>query len=203
MSRASKVISIEDEFDQVSIEPRRMKTNGKLAALNSNNKSVVSNENIPRKLLIELASLSSGKFKVEAKSKYQSVVLPIDSNQKKSLSGNNALQRMNSQLIKDEPMQPSSNLIEQSSHYNSSNRIKSTSSSSTPLENYYVTLKCTIVNKSLALVPPIRIFIPYNYPDSNPLVDCIQLDEFDDDMLPEYSLFLFFLDLIGSILFDF
>lgn len=58
---------------------------------------------------------------------------------------------------------------------------------SSALENDYVILKCDIVNRSLTLVPPIRIFVPYNYPDENPFVDCIQLDEFGDDMLPEYS----------------
>ena len=56
-----------------------------------------------------------------------------------------------------------------------------------PLDNDYITLKCRIISENVILVPPISILAPYSYPDSNPIVDCIQLDEFDDDMLPEYS----------------
>ena len=51
----------------------------------------------------------------------------------------------------------------------------------------YVNLNCKIINRKLVLVPSIRVFVPYNYPDANPIVDNIQLDEFNDDMLPGYS----------------
>lgn len=165
------------ESDQVNLmaENRRRKPIGNRDKLGNNSMAYknIANENIPRKLLIELASLSSGKFRVEAKSKYESVVLPISPGVNKKSEQPVLLQR----AIKTENESSSS----------STNGTKTTTTNSSPLENYYVTLKCTIVDKNVALVPPIRIFIPYNYPESNPLVDCIQLDEFDDDMLPEYS----------------
>lgn len=133
----------------------------------------ISNENIPRKLLIELASLASSKFKIEVKSKCESIVLPGSHPQppSRTISSQNVVKF---DIDQDEPTT------------NNSSKVPASKALS-PLENYYAVLKCTIVNKSLALVPPIRVFIPYNYPDSNPLVECLQLDEFDDDMLPEYS----------------
>lgn len=173
------------EIDQVNLmaENRRRKTigNGTRDKLNMANNMMyknIANENIPRKLLIELASLSSGKFRVEAKSKYESVVLPISS---AGVSKKSEQPVLVQRAIKTEN--------ESSSSTNDTTKATTTTTTtnSSPLENYYVTLKCTIVDKNVALVPPIRIFIPYTYPESNPLVDCIQLDEFDDDMLPEYS----------------
>lgn len=133
----------------------------------------ISNENIPRKLLIELASLASSKFKIEVKSKCESIVLPGSHPQppSRTISSQNVVKF---DIDQDEPA--------------TNNSKVPASKALSPLENYYAVLKCTIVNKSLALVPPIRVFIPYNYPDSNPLVECLQLDEFDDDMLPEYSM---------------
>lgn len=107
-----------------------------------------SNEKIPKKLLHELAILSALQFKIEVKSKYQSLVLP-------------AQDETVSDLPKDE----------------------------SPLENDYVNLNCNITNRKLVLVPPVRIFVPYNYPDVNPIVDNIQLDDTEDDMLPGYSKF--------------
>ncbi|CAF0937560.1 unnamed protein product [Brachionus calyciflorus] len=124
------------------------------------------NESIPKKLLIELAGLSNEKFRIEVKSKYESIILPVHD----KLSRVQGIKMENNDQESEQDIQIE-NKIQQSS----------------PLENYYVTLKCVIVNKSLALVPPIRIFVPYNYPDQNPLVDCVQLPEFDDDMLPEYN----------------
>lgn len=145
-------------------------------AINKN----TTNENIPRKLLIELASLSNMKYKIEVKSKYQSVVLPLNFNkqkQSKLKQINNNYESGKDLAIKDE----SQSQIDFNT--SGSNKLKPS-----PLENDYVTLKCLIINKSLVLVPPIHIFVPYNYPESNPFVDCEQLDEFDDDMLPEYSI---------------
>ncbi len=114
----------------------------------------VSNENIPVKLLNELALLSNQKFKIEVRSKYQALILPIGKSGK----------------FKNEGLSENDT--------NCSNSLA--------LENDYIILKCNIVNRSLPLVPAIRIFVPYNYPDANPFVDCVQLDEFEDDMLPEY-----------------
>lgn len=154
-------------------EPRR-----KTSALNIRDRLMphrsVASDTIPRKLLIELASLSPQKFKIEAKSKCQTVVLPI-----------NVTTRTATGLENRTPV-PKAKVA---TNGNGAAATAAAAASASPLENYYVTLKCTIVDKSLALVPPIRIFIPYNYPESNPLVHCIQLDEFDDDMLPEYSQF--------------
>ncbi len=119
----------------------------------------VSNENIPVKLLNELASLSNYKYKIDVKSKYQSLVLPV------TKAG-----KLKSDVKSEGLSQADMNCL-----------------TSSALENDYVILKCDIVNRSLPLVPPIRVFVPYNYPDANPFVDCVQLDEFEDDMLPEYS----------------
>lgn len=154
------------------------------------NKSI-GNEKIPKKLLFEIASLSQEKFKIEAKSKSESVVLPLQiANKQNQLS-----KVINLKTEKDIIMDTTDTTFLNTTNHQTAiksetNRTKVvTSPSSSPLENYYVTLKCTIVNRRLALVPPIRIFIPYNYPEANPLVDLIQLDEFDDDVLPEYSIF--------------
>ncbi len=119
---------------------------------------------IPSKLLIELASLSSLNFKIEMKSKYQTLAFPL----------------------------PLKNLNEiKAKFFNDSNKSENLDSKIleiSPIEKDYIILKCSIVNKNLVLVPPIRIFVPYNYPKNNPFVDLLQLDDFDDEMLPEYSI---------------
>ena len=51
----------------------------------------------------------------------------------------------------------------------------------------YILLNCRINNVKLPLVPPIKVLVPYDYPNSNAFVECVQLEEFDEDMLPEYS----------------
>lgn len=129
------------------------------------------NENVPVKLLNELASLSNQKFSIDIKSKYQSLVLPYDN--KKSTK-----------------FHLKSNSDEMEHDMNDNRILKQTDNNaiSSALENDYVLLKCNIVNRSLPLVPAIRIFVPYNYPEANPFVDCVRLDEFEDDMLPEYSM---------------
>ncbi len=106
-------------------------------------------------MLNELAALPNSQFRIEIKSKYQSLVLP--------------------------------KLKLESESENESDIDNTNFSNSSPLENDYVNLNCKIINRKLYLVPPIRIFVPYNYPDSNPIVDNIQLDEFNDDILPKYS----------------
>ena len=126
-------------------------------------------QTVPSKLLIELASLSSENFKIEMKSKYNTISFPISINDIK-----------NNKYLND-----STNVKQENQHENNS---LNSSSKLSPIQNDYIVLKCSIVNKDLVLVPPITIFAPYNYPDINPIVNCIQLDEFDDDMLPEYSL---------------
>ena len=50
----------------------------------------------------------------------------------------------------------------------------------------YISLVCKINNLKLPLVPPIKIYVPYDYPNTNAFVECVQLEEYDDDMLPEY-----------------
>jgi hypothetical protein len=55
----------------------------------------------------------------------------------------------------------------------------------------FITLNCRINNAKLPLVPPIKVLVPYDYPNNNAFVECIQLDEFDEDMLPEYSNYSF------------
>jgi hypothetical protein len=116
-------------------------------------KKTTLNDSIPIKLLYEISSLPSFKFRIEVRSKLESLVLPF-----KSASNE-----------EEEEQQENKEFL------------------SSPLDNDYVTLNCKIINKKLPLVPPIRIFVPYSYPELNPFVDCIQLDNFDDDMLPEYS----------------
>lgn len=135
-----------------------------------------SNENIPTKLLNELASLSTQDFKISIKSKYQSLVLPLSKNA----------------ILPKEQGKPDEDAMEQSDSIEDrieKSVLTESNSVSSPLENDYVILKCDIVNRSLTLVPPIRICVPYNYPDTNPFVDCVQIDEFEDDMLPDYSKF--------------
>ena len=134
-----------------------------------------SNESVPIKLLNELASLSNQKFQIDLKSKYQHLTLPLTrkalkKSHLKSLDNQEAMEHSDEDF-KDKRLTTDSDEDTESS----------------ALENDYVILKCNIVNRSLTLVPPIRIFVPYNYPDENPFVDCVQLDEFGDDMLPEYS----------------
>ena len=135
-----------------------------------------SNENIPSKLLNELALLSTQNFKIAIKSKFQSLVLPLSKN---------AVLPIDQIKPDDEEMElsdPDENSLEKGV-------LTESNSVSSPLVNDYVILKCDIINRSLTLVPPIRIFVPYNYPDTNPFVDCVQIDEFEDDMLPDYSKF--------------
>ena len=141
----------------------------------------VSNETIPRNLLTELTILATFKFQIEIKSKYQSLVLPLDPNKqlrtKPKLDEKSSNEESNGQEIKTDL-----------------GAELSESSNSGSLENDFVLLKCTIANRFLTVVPPIRIFVPYDYPSSNPFVNCLQLDDndedclqCDDDMLPEYS----------------
>ena len=132
----------------------------------------VSNENIPKRLFGELASLPNNQFRIEIKSKFQSLVLPPSHN----MSESKAKLENNSENDSDFKC-------------DSMKTIFSENNSASPLENDYVNLYCKIVNRKLVLVPPIRVFVPYNYPDANPIVDSIQLDEFNDDMLPNYSKF--------------
>jgi hypothetical protein len=131
------------------------------------------NENIPRKLLLELASLPDFKYKIELKSKNQSLVLPVQFE-----TSNETLKR---KLVKYE----SDEIVKEPLHHSSFNTNVTIQSS--PLDKDYITLKCSISNRKLALVPPIKILTPYTYPEANPIVECIHLDDFDDDMLPEYS----------------
>ena len=136
-------------------------------------KSAASNETIPKKLLVELAALSNLKFRIEIKSKHQSLVLPLlfkkDSNQVD-------VENLNLVTFSENKPEPASLTDE-----------NKTANSISPLDNDYITLRCRIISENVALVPPICILTPYTYPETNPIVDCIQLDEFDDDMLPEYS----------------
>ena len=124
---------------------------------------------VPTKLLIELASLSSEKFRVELKSRTQSITLPLQDNSNHSNTPREddiaAAFNLSNDDIKDSTL-----------------RIAGSA-----LEKNYITLTCLIVNKQVALVPPIRILLPYNYPEMNPLVDCVQMYDNDDDMLPGYS----------------
>ena len=167
------MLKIDTETNKASNELRRKKIIN-LRENISKSKGSVSNETVPSKLLTELAILPTFKFQIELKSKYQSLVLPLDPNK---------------------PLKTKPKLDEKSSDGESDGQDIETDFGTelpeTPnfasLENDYVVLKCTIVNRFLPLVPPIRIFVPYDYPGSNPFVDCLQLDEFDDDMLPEYS----------------
>lgn len=132
---------------------------------NQNQSKVVTIEKIlPSRLLIELTSLSSIDFKIEMKSKYQTLAFPLSIKSFNDLKVQFSSDSINSKLANQDIMKAS------------------------PLENDYIILKCSIINKNLVLVPPIRIFVPYNYPKNNPFVDLFQLDEFDDEMLPEYSI---------------
>ena len=142
----------------------------------------ISNENIPVKLLNELATLSNHKFKIEIKSKYQSLTLPLGKHsQKVQIKSNSPDQKENGDAMDQCDDEIKNQVLTESNQQSDSN------SSSSALQNDYVILKCDIVNRSLTLVPAVRIFVPYNYPDANPFVDCVQFEEFEDDMLPEYS----------------
>lgn len=142
----------------------------------------VSNENIPKRLLSELASLSNNEFRIEIKSKFQSLVLPTTRKPSELTDSTSAKRKIDSN---------SENDVDFDSDYmpSAKNEIKTNekSDSSSPLENDYVKLNCKIINRKLVLVPPIRMLVPYNYPDANPIVDCIQLEECDDDLLPGYG----------------
>ena len=50
----------------------------------------------------------------------------------------------------------------------------------------YITLTCKISNTDLPLVPPIKILVPYDYPNTNGFVECIHSEELKEDMLPNY-----------------
>ena len=128
-------------------------------------------EIIPKKLLNELASLSYFQYKIEIKSKNQCLVLPL-------AEEINKVTLIEPKKIKFENENDQDIIMDSALNG---------SVSSSPLENDYIILKCEIVEKNLVLVPPIRIFVPYTYPDSNPFVDCVQMDDCDDDMLPDYS----------------
>lgn len=140
-------------------------------------------QHIPKKLAIELASLPGQKFKIEAKSKNETVVFPLgQSNNIKS-----SLTRLNG--IVNLKQENEYNYSEGMNETESEN-MKSINTKEAPvsaLENKFVLLKCTILSKELPLVPPIRIFIPYNYPETNPFVDCIHAEESEEDMLPDYG----------------
>jgi hypothetical protein len=127
----------------------------------SQSKAIAIDKVSPSKLLIELASLSSFNFQIEMKSKYQTLFFPLS---EKTL---NDVKVTNNKMLENED----ENILKVSS-----------------LETDYIILKCSIINEKLVLVPPIRIFVPYNYPKNNPFVDLNQIDEFDDEMLPEYSI---------------
>ena len=179
---------------------------------------------IPTKLLIELIALSQHNFRIELKSKYQTISLPLpiakvrsnanrladagtsnvnavktlcmyeSADSQSSLADNDDYQSTAGAATAISGMNPASThatSMAQSASASLSS-LKSSTSSLSPLQNEYIISKCYITNENLTLVPPIRIFIPYNYPDVNPFVDCVQLDEFDDDMLPEYSGFFFY-----------
>ena len=165
-------------------ENQEEKLTKKLVNLRENliNKSKKSENNEPQKLLVELASLSTKMFKIEIKSKQlNSLVLPLS--KRNLLENKNKLTRFNKRN-ETEKVETDLSLMEIDSQ--TTNDTKPISRVN-DFENDYICLKCSIVNKELLLVPPIQIFVPYNYPKSNPLVHCIQLEDFDDDMLPEYS----------------
>jgi hypothetical protein len=144
---------------------------------------VVSNERIPKKLLIELASLSSLRFKIEVKSKCQSIVLPLERRGNEENVGAKVKRVEFDQEDEDEEDE------NESSHVDGGPIKSHVTINASPLDNDYITMKCRIVSENIVLVPPINILAPYSYPDANPIVECIQLDEFDDDMLPEYNTF--------------
>jgi hypothetical protein len=140
--------------------------NSKDANLSTNN---AADWKVPSKLLIELATLSNLKFKIELMSKLQSLTLPI--------------QRSNSNdTVAVSALDFADRLAE-----------NGTLSKQSSLEKNYITLTCLIVSKNVALVPPIRVLLPYSYPDANPFVDCKQLYDDGDDMLPGYGEFFFLL----------
>jgi hypothetical protein len=114
---------------------------------------------VPNKLIMELASLSSLKFRIELKSKFQTLTLPIHK-------------------------------THENVPFDFADRTETgTLSRLSSLEKNFITLTCLIVNKNVALVPPIRVLMPYSYPDANPFVDCKQLYDNGDDMLPGYGMF--------------
>jgi hypothetical protein len=162
------VISVDQSCKNGSLKRKRLQNlRNHLAPANN-----VSNENIPKKLFSERASLPISQFRIEIKSKFHSLVLPSQNMiESKAKLENNSENEVDFDRIKSNPLRPDEN------------------NSASPLENDYVNLNCKIVNRKLVLVPPIRVFVPYNYPDANPIVDIIQLEEFSDDMLPGYSKF--------------
>ncbi len=149
------------------------------------NKSTKYENNEPQKLLVELASLPTKMFKIEIKSKQLNpLILPLS--KKNLLENKNKLIRLNKKCQTEKAKNDWSLMEIESLQINDTKSIARFSD----FENDYMCLKCSIVNKELLLVPPIQIFVPYNYPKSNPFVHCLQLEDFDDDMLPEYSKFL-------------
>lgn len=109
-------------------------------------------QKIPKILLNELASLPKAKYKINLKTKTQTLNIPkIQHNE-------------------DENMIPSDD-----------------DTSSNSISNDYIILNCFIDESvKLPLVPPIKIFVPFKYPESNPFVEMEQNDN-NDDILPEYS----------------
>lgn len=147
-----------------------------------------SEERVPKKLLIELSSLPNQKFKIEVKTPHQRFVLPLTTGLSSSKTKEDSQKELHAELkSSDDAHVPSAGGQMDVDHYPSSTTTPLTPQVAPSLENEYVTLRCSISNKTLTLVPPIRVFVPFNYPETNPFVDCIQLDDFDDDMLPEYS----------------
>jgi hypothetical protein len=130
---------------------------------------------LPTKLLIELASLSGHKFRVELKSKLQTLVLPLPSKEEKNDEHHDRVAHRNSAVVPRSFGGKSAHEDLLSSHHAAS------------LDKNFITLTCTIVSNSVALVPPIRVLLPYSYPEANPFVDCKQLYDNDDDMLPGYG----------------
>ena len=131
--------------------------------INKKHQTNLSNQ-IPRVLLFELASLPQNKYKIEIRTKYMSLCLP-----------------KNKKLEEDHD-DPSDQMETDVSTLTETDHIFAKYSDD------YVLLKCSLNNDYMPLVPPIRILVPFDYPNSNPFVELIQISDFDDDMLPEYGM---------------
>jgi hypothetical protein len=159
---------ISDSDDQNCKRKRPNLVKYNISLLSNEKNCNFENSQIPSKLLFELASLSSAKFKIELKAKFKSLVLPLDNNQDKEKDENlNYFTYLNQNFNKNKKNQP-----------NKTNESG---------ESNYIQLNCVLMNRKLALVPPIRILLEYNYPESNPFVDCEEMCDHEDDMLPGYS----------------
>lgn len=116
------------------------------------------NRTVPQTLLLELAHLCPLKYRINVRSNSNcSIILP-------KYKGNVEAVRLP--------------LINEASDEGVSDKKYSSD---------YILLTCYITTKSLPLVPPIRILVPYDYPDTNGFVDCIHTNNSEEDMLPEYS----------------